>query len=154
MNNINTKNLFFIYLTIFLTAVLGSIFVNLGNEWFNNLIKPKEWIPNFLIPVVWTIIYVLFSVIYTFLYKNNYINKKIIVLSTINCILNVLWCLIFFTFNQLLLGYIFIVLNAMFGTLLLTQLNKIKLWYIKFLWLYPFWLYIATFLNIAVWILN
>ena len=63
MNNINTKNLFFIYLTIFLTAVLGSIFVNLGNEWFNNLIKPKEWIPNFLIPVVWTIIYVLFSVI-------------------------------------------------------------------------------------------
>ena len=48
---------------IIIVAVLGSIFVNLGMDWFNSLNKPSQWIPNWVIPVVWSIIYVTFAVI-------------------------------------------------------------------------------------------
>ena len=49
--------------SIILVAVLGSIFVNLGMDWFNSLNKPSQWIPNILIPIVWTIIYLTFATI-------------------------------------------------------------------------------------------
>ena len=38
---------------IILVAVLGSVFVNLGMEWFNSLTTPSQWLPNFIIPIVW-----------------------------------------------------------------------------------------------------
>ena len=56
----NNLSIILTWAFILVVAVLGSIFVNLGMEWFNELFKPKEWIPNFVIPIVWTIIYVLF----------------------------------------------------------------------------------------------
>lgn len=43
---------------VILVAVLGSIFVNLGMDWFDTLIKPSEWVPNIVIPIIWTIIYI------------------------------------------------------------------------------------------------
>ena len=48
---------------ILLVAVLGSIFVNIGMTWFNNLVKPSQWLANILIPIVWTVIYSTFAVI-------------------------------------------------------------------------------------------
>ena len=48
---------------IVLVAVLGSVFVNLGMDWFDGLTKPSQWIPNWVIPVVWTIIYITFAVV-------------------------------------------------------------------------------------------
>ena len=48
---------------IFLVAVLGSIFVNIGMDWFDTLLKPSQWIPNWVIPIVWTVIYVICSVV-------------------------------------------------------------------------------------------
>ncbi len=147
-------NIILTWAFILVVAVLGSIFVNLGMEWFNELFKPKEWIPNFVIPIVWTIIYVLFAIIFVFLYKNKLVTLKIIVLGIVNGILNILWCLIFFTLNQLLLGNVFIILNAVFGTMLLVEINKSNVWYAKLLWIYPIWLFVASTLNLAVWILN
>ena len=151
---VKNKNYILTYLFILVVAGFGSVFVNLGMEWFDSLIKPNEWIPNFVIPIVWTTIYIAFAIIFTLLFKNKQINKKVIILSLINGILNLLWCLIFFTLNQLYLGNIIIIINAFFGTLLLIELNKLKEWYVKLLWIYPIWLYLATSLNLAVWILN
>ena len=150
----NNLNIILTLAFILVVAVLGSIFVNLGMEWFNELFKPKEWIPNFVIPIVWTIIYVLFAIIFVFLYKNKLVTLKIIVLGIVNGILNILWCLIFFTLNQLLLGNVFIILNAVFGTMLLVEINKSNVWYEKILWIYPIWLFVETTLDLAVWILN
>ena len=150
------KNLDIIILIIFIALVagLGSLFVNLGMSWFNNLTTPKQWIPNFVIPIVWTTIYLLFAIIMSILFKQNLVNKKTIWLGIINGILNILWCLVFFTLQQLLLGAIIIIINAFFATALLIELAKIKKWYVNILWIYPIWIFIATSLNIALWILN
>ena len=150
------KNLDIIILIIFIALVagLGSLFVNLGMSWFNNLTTPKQWIPNFVIPIVWTTIYLLFAIIMSILFKQNLVNKKTIWLGIINGILNILWCLVFFTLQQLLLGAIIIIINAFFATALLIELAKIKKWYVNILWIYPIWIFIAPSLNIALWILN
>ena len=51
--------------SILLVAVLGSVFVNLGMDWFSSLETPSKFVPSFIIPIVWTIIYVVFAIVST-----------------------------------------------------------------------------------------
>lgn len=156
MKNIKreTLNIILVVASILIVAGLGSLFVNLGMNWFSQLQTPSQWIPNIVIPIVWTIIYVLFAIILSILYKDNLITKKTTILALINGVLNVLWCLTFFTLEKLLLGNVVILINAFFATALLLNLVKIQKWYVNLLWIYTIWIYIATTLNLALWILN
>lgn len=141
-------------LIIVAVAALGSVFVNLGIDWFNGLIKPLEWIPNFLIPVVWTVIYLTFAIVNFIWIKNGTIPKQTVVLMIINAVLNVLWCLLFFTFNLLFIGNIAIIFNLIAGFFLWASIYKSNKIYSYILLIYPVWLSIATTLNLALWILN
>ena len=139
---------------IVLVAVLGSVFVNLGMDWFNALVKPSQWIPNWVIPVVWTVIYITFAIVLL-----NWSNKEEIPTSTkvlliANGILNVLWCLVFFTFKLTFAGNIVILLNLIAGVVLWIDIFLKKKIYAYFLSIYPIWLTIASTLNLAMWILN
>ena len=150
----NNLNIIITLVAVFLVAGLGSLFVNMGLEWLEGLNKPSEWIPNFVIPIVWSIIYLSFAIIFSILLKQKLVSKKLIILSIVNGILNILWCLVFFTLNQLLLGNILIILNAFFGALLLLEMIKTSKLYVNLLWIYPIWLFVATTLNLSLWILN
>ena len=150
----NNLNIIITLVAVFLVAGLGSLFVNMGLEWLEELNKPSEWIPNFVIPIVWSIIYLSFAIIFSILLKQKLVSKKLIILSIVNGILNILWCLVFFTLNQLLLGNILIILNAFFGVLLLIEMIKTNKLYVNLLWIYPIWLFVATTLNLSLWILN
>ena len=150
----NNYKIIIICLSVLGVAILGSIFVNLGITWYSTLLVPKQWIPNYIIPVVWSVIYILFAVILSILSKNNILSLKSIYLCIINGLLNVLWCLIFFTLNQLLVGNILIILNVFLGVMLLLSLNKTNKTYVNWLWIYVIWLFVATSFNLALWILN
>lgn len=150
----NNLNIIITLVAVFLVAGLGSLFVNMGLEWLGELNKPSEWIPNFVIPIVWSIIYLSFAIIFSILLKQKLVSKKLIILSIVNGTLNILWCLVFFTLNQLLLGSILIILNAFFGVLLLIEMIKTSKLYVNLLWIYPIWLFVATTLNLSLWILN
>lgn len=143
-----------VILPIVAVAVLGSVFVNLGMEWFNGLTKPSQWVPNFVIPVVWTIIYLAFAVILVLWQNKESISKRTITLLIVNGVLNVLWCLIFFALNQTFLGNIAIILNLIAGFWLVWDISKSKKIYSLILLIYPIWLSIATTLSLAMWILN
>lgn len=150
----NILNIIFSFGAVILVAVLGSIFVSLGSDWFNSLIKPSQWIPNFIIPIVWTIIYTISAfVLYNWLNKGS-LPKSVRNLFILNGILNVLWCLLFFTLNLTLIGQIAIILNLIFGIYLLIEIKKYEPIYFYWLFIYPCWLSIATSLNLAMWILN
>ena len=140
--------------SIIFVAGLGTLFVQLGIDWFNNLTKPTEWIPSWLIPVVWTVIYLAFAIILSLWIKNQNLPRKVSVLLITNGVLNILWCLMFFTLNLLFVGLIFIILNLIFAIKLLLEMSKTKYIYTTILTIYPLWLSIATTLNLAVWILN
>lgn len=139
---------------IVLVAVLGSVFVNLGMEWFNALIKPSQWIPNWVIPVVWTVIYVTFAIVLLNWNSKEEIPTSTKVLLIANGILNVLWCLVFFTLKLTFMGNIVIILNLIAGIALSVNIFLQKRNYAYALAIYPIWLSIATTLNLAMWILN
>ena len=150
-----TKIIGIVYiLSVLLVAALGSVFVYLGMPWFNSLTTPTMWIPNFVIPIVWTIIYLSFGVILFVWNKQERINKPVNILLAINGALNILWCLVFFTLKQTFLGEVVIVINAYFAVYLIYSIAKQKKLYSIILTLYPLWICVATTLNTALWILS
>jgi tryptophan-rich sensory protein len=154
MTNNKTLNIILTIGAVVLVAVLGSIFVNMGMDWFDSLVKPSEWVPNITIPIIWTVIYIGFATYLYFAVKNDRIDKELAILLIINGILNVLWCFVFFTLNSLIWGLIVVILNLIMGTILLNVMRKRDMFFSYFLTIYPLWLSIATCLNLACWILN
>ena len=151
----NTKKYILIsILSIIVVAVLGSIFVNLGMDWFNSLIKPSQWIPNIVIPIVWTVIYLTFGIVLTIWLVKGRIPLSVVILLIINGVLNVIWCLVFFALNLLFIGNIIIVINMVAGFALFVAMFKQNKIYALVTSIYPIWLSLATTLNLALWILN
>lgn len=143
-----------IILSILFVAGLGSLFVNLGMKWFDFLNKPSQFPPNFVIPIVWTVIYAIFAVVLCLIVWKQKLQKKTFVLLIINGVLNIVWCLIFFTLNQTFLGLISILLLAVFAYILVLDIKQYKNLYLYLTAIYPIWATIATCLNVALWILN
>ena len=135
-------------------AALGSVFVNLGMDWFNGLTKPTQWLPNIVIPIVWTVVYLAFAVINFLWLKDEDIPTSTVTLMLISAVLNVLWCLTFFTLKLLFIGNIVILLTLIVGFALIVDILKNKKLFGYILSIYPIWLSIATTLNLALWILN
>lgn len=148
------KNILITVISILVVAVLGTIFAQIGMGWFDGLIKPTEWIPSFIIPIVWTVIYLLFTYVLIKWQTREPLSKENVILLYINGALNILWCLVFFTLNQLFLGVVVIVINALFGLRLYFEICKNDALNGLIISLYPIWLCIATMLNVALWVLN
>ena len=153
-NNSMKKSIIISLGTILLVAGLGTLFTQLGMNWFDTLIKPSEWIPSFIIPIVWTVIYSLFAYVLIKWIQREPLSKENALLLIINGVLNVLWCLVFFTLKQLFLGNVIIIINALFALRLYFEICKEDAMNGLIISIYPIWLCIATALNMAVWILN
>ena len=154
MEKTQIKKIIISFVVIILIAVLGGIFVKLGMDWYDGLEKPSQWIPNIVIPIVWTVVYIAFAVINFIWLKRDDIPIYTVKLMLVNGFLNVLWCLTFFTLKLLLIGNIVILLNLIAGFVLIINIFKYKKLYGYILSVYPIWIIIATTLNLALWILN
>ena len=150
----NLFNILIIIISVVLVAVLGTVFTGLGMTWYQSLLKPSQWVPSFVFPIVWTLIYGLSIFLLIVWQKNEVLDNKTIILFAINGFLNVLWCLVFFTLHAILLGNIVIILNLIFAFYLFNHLQKNNKPLSILLAIYPFWLCLATTLNTAIWILN
>lgn len=148
------KSIIISIVSIIIVAALGTLFTQLGMSWFDGLNKPTEWIPSFIIPIVWTIIYLAFAIILSLWQNKRPLTKEMKTLLIINGVLNILWCLVFFTLNQLFLGNVIIIINALFAIRLMFEIAKEDAMYGLILSIYPIWLCVATSLNLALWILN
>ena len=140
--------------SIFIVAGLGTLFVNLGLDWFSTLQRPSQFPPDFIIPIVWTIIYGIFAVVLCIWVTRRPIKTSTLVLLILNGILNILWCLLFFTLKLTFVGLVAIIFNLIAGYLLVANIYKENKVYGYLTIIYPVWLSIATGLNLALWILN
>lgn len=148
------KSILYSFVPVVIVAILGSVFVGLGMTWFGGLVKPTQWIPNFIIPIVWTVIYLLSAITLFLWQRNGNVPKNIIILFVLNGVLNVLWCLLFFALNFTFVGLIAIISNLIFGYYLIFKIKNENPFYFALVFVYPVWLSVATCLNIALWILN
>lgn len=154
MNKTRIKKIILSFATIIAVAVICSVFVSRGMDWYGALQKPSQWIPNIVIPIMWTVIYIAFAVINFLWISNGDIPKFTVVMMAINAVLNVLWCLVFFTLKQMLIGNVVIIFNLIASFAVVGSVAKHKPIYACILSIYPMWLAIATTLNTALWILN
>jgi len=100
-------------------------------------------------------IYIIFAVVLcNWVSTKGYIPTKTIVLLIINGVLNILWCLIFFTLKQTFGGLVSIILLLISAYISVDNIYKENKVYGYLTALYPIWASIATTLNIALWILN
>jgi len=145
---------FIVVISIALVAGLGSLFVNLGMDWFNTLTKPSQFVPAFVFGIVWSVIYIAFAVVICLWIRKEKLPKSTFVLLIVNGVLNALWCLLFFTLHNTILGLVAIIFNLIVAIILWINMYRLKPIYAYITSIYPIWISLATCLNLALWILN
>lgn len=150
---INFKQLFLI---IILTFIIGSFFVPFVDmNIYKEVIRPKFSPPSIVFPIVWSILYILMSIsLYMVLKSSNNNQKSSLKIYIIQLLINSTWTLIFFGFNNFLLGIIWIILLIILViTMLIIFYDKNKLAGLLQI-PYLIWLIIALYLNIGIYLLN
>lgn len=141
---------------ILIPLIVGGIvgFIMSGSIDYNTLKQPPLAPPDWLFPVVWTLLYILMGVSYGLLEEKGKLDTKTKVIYYVQLGINALWSIIFFVLKLRLLAFIWIIL-----------LDVAVIWYILTLynkdktagWLqipYLVWISFATYLNYAVYLLN
>lgn len=121
---------------------------------YNSLIQPSWAPPGFLFPIVWTILYALMGVSYGILKSNSLLDSKASTLYYVQLFVNALWSIFFFVFKWRLFSFIWILLLIVLVYLMIKDFyskNKVAgLIQLPYL----LWIIFASFLNLAVYILN
>lgn len=121
---------------------------------YNSLIQPSWAPPGFLFPIVWTILYALMGVSYGILKSNSLLDFKTSTLYYVQLFVNALWSIFFFVFKWRLFSFIWILLLIVLVYLMIKDFyskNKVAgLIQLPYL----LWIIFASFLNLAVYILN
>jgi tryptophan-rich sensory protein len=84
------------FVSVLITAILGSYFTSksTNSEWYK-CIKPRALTPpNYVFPIVWTVLYILLVLAFANALKLKY--KPIIILFILLFILHIVWCYFYF----------------------------------------------------------
>lgn len=142
------KILLFLILN-FAALYIGGLFTGNGvsSDWYQNLDKAPWTPPGWVFGTAWTIIMICFAIYMAHLLESNLDKNRIILLFSIQWILNVSWNPIFFYFQEILIGMISIsLLTVIIVYTFFSYREELK---IKSLFLMPYlvWLIIASSLN-------
>lgn len=141
-----------IFIPIILGTIVGILLMN-SYVFYQGLIKPPLAPPNWLFPIAWSILYLLMGISY---YKIIDKTDDVIVrqIYRIQLFFNLVWPVIFFIFELLLLSSIWIVCLDVLVIIMIYMFYKIDskagLLQIPYL----IWILFATYLNISIFILN
>ncbi|MDF1673907.1 MAG: tryptophan-rich sensory protein [Vicingaceae bacterium] len=139
-----------IFLVINFAALgLGGFFTGkaVGADWYLNLNKAPWTPPGWVFGAAWTLIMVCFSVYMAYLWNSVEATKMLLILFTVQWILNVAWNPAFFYFHQTVLGLIIIVALTMLVIYLLFHYWPVLQYKSLLIAPYVIWLIIATSLN-------
>ena len=126
------------------------------STWYPTLVKPFWTPPDWIFGPVWTCLYVMIGVSGWLIYRAEHSHERTValILYGIQLALNFIWSFLFFSLRSPTLGLIDIVLLCLF-----ISLTIIKAWAVRplaSLLLIPYlvWVFYATSLNAAIWLLN
>jgi benzodiazapine receptor len=127
-------------ISILLTSYIGSRFTkkNVKTNWYD-CIKPNITPPKYIFPVVWTILYILLFFVFRDVLDSK--NKQIILLFSINLLLNILWTYVYFSQKDVNTSFI-VILLILFTSIVILCKTKNKL-YLP----YVLWIGFASYLN-------
>jgi translocator protein len=135
---------------IFLVAFIGSIFTSseTKSDWYDS-IKPSITPPNYVFPIVWSILFFLIALSLYFSWVNSKKNQKIkiILVFGINFLLNILWSILYFKIKNPTFAFyeIILLILSIFSMIFITSKISRKSAYL--LIPYLLWVCFASVLN-------
>lgn len=148
MNNL--KKLAYSSLSVFVTAYASSYFTQYGiYNWYASLSKPLFTPPDFVFPIVWTILYILLVISFFLILVHTLPSEKKeannLFLSQL--LLQIIWCFLFFYNGYIGLAFGIILLLDFIVYKMIKYFHKICHGAAYLLYPYFIWLCYATYLN-------
>ena len=145
-------NIFYILFPLFIGTIISTFITN--NIDYQILKKPPLAPPSILLPIIWSILYLLIGISYYLYKKNTYTDKIEIIIYYTQLLVNALWSIIFFTLKLRFFSIIWIlILVILIYTLITLFLQKYKT-SAYLLIPYLIWCIFATYLTIGIYLLN
>lgn len=118
------------------------------NEWYSLLDKSSLTPPNIAFPIAWSIIYLCMGISIGIIYISNSAKKKQLgKLFCIQLFFNFAWSILFFYFQNPLLGFVDILILDICVTIYVIKSYPVKKVSSILFWPYMVWIYFATYLN-------
>ena len=152
-----TKKIMYIILSILIPLIIGFIGSMLGGSMalFDNIKKPIFAPPAIIFPIVWGILYILMGISSYLVYISDSKYKKTgLIFYVIQLVVNALWTMIFFRFENFLFAFIWLLLLLGIVVIMLFYFYKSdkKAFYLQIPYL--IWLIFALILNYSIYTLN
>lgn len=156
MKKINWFQLSAIVLITELVGVLGSLFSGNTGHIYTSLVKPPLSPPGWLFGVIWPMLYLLMGIAAYIIYQSpkRLDRKKAITLYWVQLFVNFLWPIIFFRFEWYWISVAVILLLDVLVIITTIWFYKIKKVAGYLMVPYLLWIIFATYLNIAIAVLN
>lgn len=145
------KKIIFYVLPILLGFLIGYISryfqIDAIQNWYPLLNKPPLTPPNSIFPIAWSSIYVLSGISLGIILNNIRLYRQEIILWSSQLVLNFMWSLTFFYFQNTLLGLITIILLDIVVLWYIIRTYKINQFASILYFPYMAWILFATYLN-------
>ena len=153
----NKKKIFYIILSILIPLVIGFIGSMLGGSMalFDNIEKPWFAPPAIIFPIAWGILYILMGISSYLVFMSDSKYKKIgLIFYAIQLIVNSLWTMIFFRFENFFLAFVWLLFIIFLVLIMMYYFYKAdkKAFYLQIP--YILWLVYAAILNYSIYTLN
>ena len=141
-----------IAIPVILGAIVGILIS--GSMDYEMLNQPLFAPPNWIFPIVWTILYTLMGVSYGRLENKELVDASVNAIYYAQLIANLLWPIVFFVFKWRLFAFFWILLLV--GLVIKMIIEFYKRDRLSGLLQIPYlvWLTFATYLNLSVYLLN
>jgi tryptophan-rich sensory protein len=148
-----------LFLSLLITLAVGGVagFATASaiGTWYATLNKPFFNPPNWLFAPVWTLLYILMGIALYLVWRlPAQLRKNAMILFFAQLALNFAWSFIFFTFHQIGIAFVEIVLLWLVILMTINQFAKLQKTAALLLVPYILWVSFAAVLNGSLWFLN
>ncbi|MCO8192825.1 TspO/MBR family protein [Anaerofustis sp. NSJ-163] len=152
---INYKKLLLSILIPLLVGGVSALFTKDSMDIYINLNQPVLSPPGFIFPIVWTILYILMGISAYFIsFFDGEEEENAQKIYIIQLILNFIWSIIFFNYNNFILSFIILIILWLFILKMIISFYKINpiAGYLQIPYL--LWVTFAGYLNFMIILLN
>lgn len=138
-----------------LVGFLASFFVRSAIPSYNMLQKPPLTPPNFIFPIIWTILYVLIGIAAYLISISNHPEKnRALFFYFLQLFFNFLWPIVFFNFQNYIIAFAILLILIYLVICTTNAFYKINRIAAYLMFPYILWLLFAAYLNIGIYLCN
>lgn len=137
------------------TGILSGLITMMGMENFEKATKPPLTPPNYLFPIVWTILFILMGVSSYIIFRSDKLEKtNALIVYGIQLLVNFFWPIFFFNFSAYLFSFIWIIILWLLIILMIKMFYPISKTAALLQLPYLIWVTFAAYLNFGIYLLN